>query len=91
MAFELKEGQGTLFKNARKEEGSKQPDYRGELMMDGTLLEVAGWLKDGAKGKWMSLSVKPKEAQAAAPAPTPKRGSATERDEIPFAPYLGSE
>jgi hypothetical protein len=61
MAFELKEGQGTFFRNELKEEGSKQPDYRGELMFDGTLCEIAGWIKEGKKGKWMSLSVKPKE------------------------------
>ena len=74
MAFELKEGQGTLFKNKLKDEGSKQPDYRGELMMDGTLMEVAAWIKEGAKGKWMSLSVKPKEERAEKPAAKPARG-----------------
>jgi hypothetical protein len=63
MAYELNEGQGTLFRNDKKPEGSKQPDYRGEAKLDGVLMEVAGWLKDGKNGKWMSLSIKPKDSR----------------------------
>ena len=82
MAFELNEGQGTLFRNDKKPEGSKQPDYRGEAMMNGELHEVAGWIKDGKRGKWMSLQFKPKEdiqkaAQDQGVAPT-------QDDQIPF-------
>lgn len=65
MAFELRDGQGTFFRNDKKPEGSQQPDYRGELMVGGTLHEIAGWVKEGQRGKWMSLSVKPKEARPA--------------------------
>lgn len=60
MAYQLKDGQGSLFKNDRKEK-ENQPDYRGELMINGELLEVAAWIKTGQKGKFMSLSAKPKE------------------------------
>ena len=74
MAFELKEGQGSFFRNDKKPEGSKQPDYRGDLMLDGTLMEIAGWIKEGKNGKWMSLSVKPKEEREAKPAAKPARG-----------------
>ena len=63
MAFELNEGQGTMFRNDRKEEGSKQPDYRGDLKLGGELLEVAGWIKEGKKGKFLSITVKPKQEQ----------------------------
>ncbi len=59
MAFVLKDGQGTLHRND-KGGVETRPDYRGELMLGGVLYEVAGWLKDGKAGKWMSLSVKPK-------------------------------
>lgn len=60
MSFTLKDGQGTLHKND-KGGVETRPDYRGEIMLDGTAYEVAGWLKDGKAGKWMSLSIKPKE------------------------------
>jgi hypothetical protein len=37
-------------------------------MFDGTLCEIAGWIKEGKKGKWMSLSVKVKEDRVGKPA-----------------------
>ncbi len=75
MSFEHKDMSGTLFKND-KGDNPKRPDYRGELLVHGELLEIAAWLKDGAKGKFMSLAVKPKQerAQAAAVA-TPQRAA----------------
>ena len=63
MAFELKDGQGTLFKND-KDGVETRPDYRGELNIDGTIYKVAGWIKEGKNGKWMSLSAKPKDDDA---------------------------
>lgn len=63
MAFELKDGQGTLFKND-KDGVDSRPDYRGELNIGGTMYKVAGWLKEGKKGKWMSLSAQEKEDDA---------------------------
>lgn len=61
MAFVLNNGQGTLHRNKLKEEGTKQPDMRGDLMLNGVMHEVAGWTKTGSNGKWLSLSVKVKE------------------------------
>ncbi len=84
MAYELNEGQGTLFRNTKKEEGSKQPDYRGEVKLDGTLMEVAGWIKEGKNGKWVSLSIKPKENRNAEPARPAKQGASV-ADDIQFA------
>lgn len=78
MAYELNEGQGTLFRNDKKEEGSKQPDYRGDVKLDGQLMEVAGWIKEGKRGKWVSLSIKPKEDRPA------RKESTRPGDEIPF-------
>lgn len=60
MAFELKDGQGTLFKND-KDGVESRPDYRGELKLGKETYKVAGWLKEGKNGKWMSLSVQPKD------------------------------
>jgi uncharacterized protein (DUF736 family) len=65
MAFELKDGQGTLFKNDKKG-NEKAPDYRGEAMIDGVMHKVAGWLKDGKNGKWMSLKLEVKQDDARA-------------------------
>ena len=60
MAFELKDGQGSFFKNA-KDGVENRPDYRGEFKLDGALYKISGWIKEGPKGKWMSLSVEPKD------------------------------
>jgi uncharacterized protein (DUF736 family) len=57
MPFELKDGQGNLFRNDRKEE-DRHPDYKGQAMIDGTLYDIAAWLKEGKKGKFFSLSIK---------------------------------
>jgi hypothetical protein len=76
MAFEQKEGQGALFRND-KGDNPNRPDYKGEILIDGTLYEIAGWLKDGAKGKFLSLSAKPKEAKK----PKPKNDL---EDDIPW-------
>lgn len=61
MAFELKDGQGSFFKNADKQPDDNRPAYRGEFKLDGTLYKIAGWIKEGPRGKWMSLSVEPKD------------------------------
>lgn len=60
MAWEHKDGSGSLFKNDKKG-NEKAPDYRGELMTGGVLMEIAAWLKEGKNGKFLSLSVKPKQ------------------------------
>ncbi len=67
MAFD-DSNSGALFKNAQKG-NDRAPDYRGELKVAGELHEIAAWLKVSKSGtKYMSLSVKPKEAQAPKPA-----------------------
>ena len=66
MAYELQDGQGTLFKNEKQND--KQPDYRGQCKIDGRLLDMAGWLKQGKKVKYMFLVITPPREQAPAPA-----------------------
>ncbi len=56
MSYELKEGQGSLFRN-NKDGNEKRPDYRGQVNINGTFYDVSGWIKEGQKGKWMSLKV----------------------------------
>lgn len=77
MAWEMREGQGSLFRNEGRTEGSNQPNARGTALIGGVLYEVSAWTKEGAKGKFQSLSFKPKgerAAQQAKPEPTPKPG-----------------
>jgi hypothetical protein len=69
MAFELKDGQGTMFVNDKKG-NDKAPDRRGELNIGGVMYEIAGWVKQGQRGPWISISCKPKEERAAPPART---------------------
>ncbi len=65
MAYEMKPGQGSLFKNDTKG-NDKAPGYRGTILTPGgELLEIAAWVKEGKKGKFFSLSVKePRERPA---------------------------
>ena len=51
---------GVLFKNDRKEKDS-HPDYKGSINADGVEYWLSAWMKDGAKGKFMSFSLTPKE------------------------------
>lgn len=60
MAWENKEGQGALFKNERKTEDS-HPNLQGTIRIDGRDYYLSGWTKDGSKGRWISLSAKPKD------------------------------
>lgn len=87
---------GILFKNDDKQ-SERQPDYRGDALIDGREFWLSGWVKEGRKGKFLSLSFKlkePKKAQTAAPAasqplanPAPARSSRNlndDPDQIPF-------
>jgi len=60
MAYEQKPGQFVLFKND-KGDNDKRPDYRGDgLDLNGNPIEVAAWIKEGKKGKFMSCTIKTK-------------------------------
>ena len=61
MAFEHKPGSFALFKNHHKGENERAPDYKGDGKdLDGNTIEVAAWIKEGAKGKFMSCVFKRK-------------------------------
>ena len=52
----------TLNKNDRKEKDT-HPDYKGSLNVDGVDYWLDGWIKDGANGKFISGSLKRKDAR----------------------------
>lgn len=95
MAYEQRPGQFSLFKND-KEGNDKRPDYKGDGMdLNGNLVRVSAWLRDGSKGKFMSCkfelkydkfelkyepSAKPAPARRAPP-PSPSNDF---EDDIPF-------
>lgn len=87
MAYEKREGSGTLFKNDRKEQPN-HPDYKGDILIDGQEYWLSAWIKEGKSGKFMSLSAKPKEARQES---KPKTGGIMDMsDDVPFAnPYKG--
>lgn len=75
MAFD-NTNRGSLNKNDRKEKPT-HPDYRGQINVGGTDYWLDAWIKEGPKGKWMSLSVKPKEGAR-------RQQLATDAEQPPF-------
>jgi uncharacterized protein (DUF736 family) len=58
---------GVLFKNDRKE-SPKHPDYQGNIQVKGVEYWLSAWIKEkkSGGGKFMSLSLKPKDGAAPA-------------------------
>ena len=90
MAYESRDGFGAIFKNDKKG-NEKAPDYRGDAMLGGSMVEIAGWLKEGKNGKFLSLTIKRKgdvNAKAPAAPPASRPAGANEFDDmddnIPF-------
>jgi hypothetical protein len=82
MAFEQRDNSGALFPNDRKEQDN-HPDRTGTAMIGGVEYWVSGWIKDGAKGKFLSMSFKPKDAKPKQDKPR-GAGQAMVDDQIPF-------
>lgn len=80
MSYVQKYNSGTLFKNDRKDKDS-HPDRKGTAMIDGVEYWVSGWIKNGAKGQFLSLSFKKRETRAAGTAP---QRNDDMNDDIPF-------
>lgn len=59
MAYELKNGQGSIFRNTNKKE-DKHPDYNGKIKTpDGKEWDLSLWVKDSKNGnKFFSVAVK---------------------------------
>jgi uncharacterized protein (DUF736 family) len=60
MTFEIKEGNGALFKNDRKEKDS-QPDFKGDAKINGEMYWVSAWIRTSKGGmRFMSLAIEKK-------------------------------
>lgn len=79
--FQHRELSGSLFKNDRKEQPN-HPDYRGDCLIDGQQYWVSGWIKEGARGKWLSIAFTAKDGGFSKPARTP--APSFDDDDIPF-------
>lgn len=81
MAFEQREGSGSLFKSDQKG-NANAPGYRGDLLINGVLFELAAWVKTTQKGdKFFSLSAKVKGAKYEA---KPKPAEDDLESDLPF-------
>jgi len=82
---------GVLFKNDRKEKDS-HPDYKGQCEVEGEEFWLSAWIKEGNKGKFMSLSFTAKDQPKNPPAREPQKQTRTQQrggfddmdDDIPF-------
>lgn len=69
---------GALFKNDDRK-SDKHPEYSGTINVDGQEFYLNGWVREGKRGKFFSLSVKPKGEASS--------GRRVElSDDVPFAP-----
>ena len=79
---------GALFINDRKTPGSKQPDYKGSINIEGVEYWVSGWVKDTTRGEIVAMSVEKKESgpsrqQQSAPRAQGPRTLGGHRDQTP--------
>lgn len=62
---------GALFKNKKKEDGDKRPNYTGSLNVGGTDYWISAWLETSKAGeRFMSLAVQTKDQ-----VPLPKKAT----------------
>lgn len=77
---------GALFPND-KGDNPNRPDWRGDVTINGVKWRLAGWLKEGRNGKFLSLKASEDRPREEAPRASGGGRTAPElNDEIPFGP-----
>jgi len=79
---ETRENSGTLSRNQDKSKPDANPswpDYKGSAKIAGREFWLSGWIKDGQRGKFLSLAFKEKDAE-----PTKGNERNADEDNMPF-------
>lgn len=74
---------GALFKNDKRERDN-HPEYTGSINIEGQEYWLSAWVKDGQKGKFLSLSVRPKDPAVTRPAERRQAPSEGFENDLPF-------
>jgi len=74
---------GAIFKNDTEGKSEAFPPYGGSINVDGTEYWLSAWVKDGKKGKFFSLAIKPKEDAA----PKARKAPAADFEADPDIPF----
>ena len=76
---------GALFRNDNKQQDN-HPDYKGSIIVNGVDFWISAWLKTSEKTgkKFMSLSVKPKDAAKPVQPSKPKSSGFDDMDDAPW-------
>ncbi len=85
MAYEMRPGQGSLFKNDKKT-SERHPNLKGRLMLpDGSVYWVSGWTKETSAGeKWISLALGDRVQQSQHEQAKSNGYQGQQDEEIPF-------
>jgi len=83
-----RDNSGILFKNDNKK-SDNHPDYKGDALVGGVSFFIAAWIKEGARGKFLSISFTEKDKQ---PQQQPRQQSSHkpivngefQSDDVPF-------
>jgi hypothetical protein len=78
--MDKRDNSGVLFANDKKD-NDRAPNYKGNIMVEGTEYWLSAWVKEGKNGKFLGLAVSPKDAQPPASKPVPKN---LEESDFPF-------
>ena len=80
--MENQDNSGALFRNDKKVQGSNQPDYTGNITINGERKRLAAWIKESKAGnKFMSVQISDFNNEQGNQAP-PKQAQAD--DDLPF-------
>lgn len=77
--MEIKNNSGNIFKADKK--SKKAPDYKGKVNVNGKVMEIALWVKEGEKGKYFSASFQEPYVKAA---PSQNPNPAANNSDLPF-------